>query len=485
MNVTMAIVTDVDLRKPASFISNFVTFAGGFKLSQLLGRNVGPGQANWMAASYPLTQSAFVLISGRLGAVYGHQKILLIGGGFLVVFSLINAFCSTYESFVSARALTGIGGGLLMPNAVAMLMIMVPPGRARNVTMAFFAASPPIGGWCGAILAGIFVELTDWKWLFIFIALLGAVVFGGLFFAFPKEQPVDKGGKIDYMGAALGLSSLLLFNFAWNQAPSVGWKTPYEIAIVILSVVLFGLFLVWEKKFAKEPVMPLKIFNAPTFTALVFVVLLTYMSFGISNWYMVAWQQLIRDWTVIQLAIGWIPFALGAVAAVGLAAWLIPRLDAQYILAIGVAVALVSNLLLATMPEQQTYWAQMFPAILLGSVCPDFVFVAAQVIASNSVGRREQGVAGSLIGTLNLYGVSLGLGFAGTIETEIVKDSKDELPGYRAALYFGVALAAAALIMDFAFVRLPKDDREGWSITADDDVPGVGTATGVEGGTAA
>lgn len=116
-----------------------------------------------------LTQSAFVLISGRLGAVYGHQKILLIGGGFLVVFSLINAFCSTYESFVSARALTGIGGGLLMPNAVAMLMIMVPPGRARNVTMAFFAASPPIGGWCGAILAGIFVELTDWKWLFIFM----------------------------------------------------------------------------------------------------------------------------------------------------------------------------------------------------------------------------------------------------------------------------------------------------------------------------
>lgn len=62
----------------------------------------------------------------------------------------------------------------------------------------------------------MFDKSTDDNCLTCTRALLGAVVFGGLFFAFPKEQPVDKGGKIDYMGAALGLSSLLLFNFAWK-----------------------------------------------------------------------------------------------------------------------------------------------------------------------------------------------------------------------------------------------------------------------------
>lgn len=207
--------------------------------------------------------------------------------------------------------------------------------------------------------------------------------------------------------------------------------------------------------------MPISIFAAPSFTALIFVVLLTYMSVGIALWYMVAWQQLIRDWTVIQLAVGWIPYCVGASLSVGVAAWLIPRVSAQYIMAIGILCSLTCMLLLATMPEQQIYWAQMFPAIAVGSICADFVYVAAQIIACNSVGKKEQGVAGSLVGTLNLYGNSLGLGFAGTIEVERVKQGAKEVDGFRAALYFGAALAVAALVLDFVFVRMPKHDLEG------------------------
>jgi MFS family permease len=248
---------------------------------------------------------------------------------------------------------------------------------------------------------------------------------------------------------------------------------------------MFSAFLVWESRFTAHPIMPLTIFRAPTFTALIFVVLLTYMSFGISLWYMTAWQQLVRGWSVLHYAAGFVPFGVGATAAVFLSAWLIPRLAAQWVMAIGVVMSLAANLILATMPAQQSYWAQTFPAIVLSSVCPDFVYVAAQIIASNSAGRKQQGVAGSLIGTLNLYGNALGLGFAGTIETEVAKGGgSDALRGYRAALYFGAALAVAALALDFAFVRMPKDEREGWD--GEEEVielgPVRGEATGVETG---
>ena len=95
--------------------------------------------------------------------------MLMVGGGIIFVFSLGNAFCTTYVTFVVMRALTGIGGGILMPNAVALLMIMAPPGRMRNVTLAIFAASPPVGALIGALLVGMFFELTEWKWFFIFM----------------------------------------------------------------------------------------------------------------------------------------------------------------------------------------------------------------------------------------------------------------------------------------------------------------------------
>jgi MFS family permease len=116
---------------------------------------------------HSLTQSAFVLISGRLGAVYGHSTLLQIGGAIIVVFSLINAFCTTYTSFIAVRALTGIGGGILMPNAVAAVTIMIPAGPARNLTLAVFAASPPIGALIGALIAGAVLEGTEGKWHFI------------------------------------------------------------------------------------------------------------------------------------------------------------------------------------------------------------------------------------------------------------------------------------------------------------------------------
>lgn len=113
--------------------------------------------------------------------------------------------------------------------------------------------------------------------------------------------------------------------------------------------------------------------------------------------------------------------------------------------------------------------------------CPDFVYTTAQIIASNSVRRSQQGVAASSIGTLNLYGNSLGLGFAGTVETEINKGSVDPVQGYRAALYFGAAIAAVGLVINVLFVRMKKDDREGWDDEADrlEDFEGQGTSTAV------
>ncbi|KAF9241890.1 hypothetical protein DTO006G1_1581 [Penicillium roqueforti] len=448
-------------------ISNMVGLAAGLEISRVLGAPVGPGKANWAAASYPLTQGTFVLVSGRLGSVYGHRNVLVAGSIWLVLWSLVNGFCTTFVSFNVVRALSGIGGALIMPNAVALISSTIPPGRSRNITLGFFGASAPIGSYLGAIWAGIFVQWTSWKWIFFGLAIMGAVVFGALGALLPPDRPVDRYGKIDWIGALLGTSGLILFNVAWNQAPASGWNAPFEIVIITVSILLLALFGLWEYRFADTPIMPLDIWATPSFAVLVFVVLLSFMSNGIFLWYMVAWMQLLRGKTILQFGIEWTPFVIVATAGTFIAAWLIPRLAAQWILAIGSATILIANILLATMPVQQMYWAQVFPATIFMAFCPDFVYVAAQIVASNSVKRRQQGIAASLIATLNLYGNSLGLGFAGTIETEVNKKRPDQVLGFRAALYFGAGIALLAVILDMLFVRVIKDEREGWSDPAD------------------
>lgn len=220
--------------------------------------------------------------------------------------------------------------------------------------------------------------------------------------------------------------------------------------------------------------MPLDIWTAPSFLAVILVVLFSVMSYGIALWYMVAWQQIVRQWSVLHFAAGLAPHAVFGGAAAPIAAWLISRVAAQWILAFGAMTVLLSSVLLVTMPEQQTYWAQVFPATILMSLCPDFIFCAAQIIATNSVKRHEQGVAGSLVSLLQLYGASIGLGFAGTVEANTNEGGTATLQGYRSALYLAIGLAIAALVIDIFFVRVPKDKREGWTDDSESSTDQIG-----------
>lgn len=115
-----------------------------------------------------LTQGTFVLVSGRLGSVYGHKNILLVGGFWFMLWSFLNIPCISFLSFCIARGFTGIGGALIAPNAVAMISITFPPGKMRNLCLGIFGAAAPIGGYMGAVFAGVFTQFTPWWYLFLF-----------------------------------------------------------------------------------------------------------------------------------------------------------------------------------------------------------------------------------------------------------------------------------------------------------------------------
>lgn len=144
------------------------------------------------------------------------------------------------------------------------------------------------------------------------------------------------------------------------------------------------------------------------------------------------------------------------------AAWLVPRVPAQVIIGLGCLAMTAMNVLLATIPAELTYWAMAFPAMFLSAFTIDLIVTAAQIVASNTVPMKHQGVAGSLVGTLLSYGMSTGLGFAGTVEVNTFENGNNLLRGYHSAAYLAVGLAGASLILSVVFIRIPKDTREGW-----------------------
>jgi MFS family permease len=162
-----------------------IPYGAGINSALAIGEQLGvsPEESAWIVAAYPqvslssedctdnfrLTQGTFVLVGGRIGAIYGHKNVAAAGGVWWVVFTLISGFMKSVVSLSVLRALSGIGGAFIVPNAVAILTITFPPGHMRNISVGLFGAMAPIGAAGGSVFPGFFVQLLPWKWLFFFL----------------------------------------------------------------------------------------------------------------------------------------------------------------------------------------------------------------------------------------------------------------------------------------------------------------------------
>jgi hypothetical protein len=132
-----------------------------------------------------------------------------------------------------------------MPNGLALLGGLYGPSQRKNMAFALFGACAPGGALLGYTFAGIFAELVWWPWTFwsFGIALFCIAIAAQVAIPDPQDEKPGLVGKdfmgaiweLDLLGAVVGITALILFNFAWNQAPldGVGWSSPYIIASTI------------------------------------------------------------------------------------------------------------------------------------------------------------------------------------------------------------------------------------------------------------
>lgn len=445
------------------------SFSSMLLILNMVGESFGvqnPSLLNWPVAGFSLTAGTFLIFSGRLGDVFGYKLMLLIGFSWFSLWSLVAglAIYSGYTLFIVARVSQGIGSAICIPNALAILGAAYPAGHRKAMVFALFGAMAPVGAMTGTICATA-ISLLWWPWVYfastIALALLAVVTH----FIVPSIQSRKLGQKLtlenlavklDLVGAATGVSALILFSFAWNQAPIVGWDAPQVIATLISGVALFWAFVWIELHHAEHPLLPLDAFNSDV--AFVLAALACGWSmFGIWVYYVVAWLENVRHLSPILTVVWLMPILVtGALASVITGVLLGPAgFRPATVMAMAMAFFTAGMALFATVPVDQVYWAQTFLSTAILPFGMDMSFPAATLILSNAVKKEHQGIAASLVSTIVNYSTSLGLGFAGTLEVHVRNGGKTEadlVRGYRSALYMAVGLAAFGLVISLIYV---------------------------------
>lgn len=433
-----------------------------------MSRDLGVSQlrAQWVASSYTLSYGCSLLISGRLADIFGRRWLFLGGMLTAVIFTFISGAVKVFVPLCIIRAIVGVGLALATPAAFGIVGINFRDPKSRTIAYGSMSMGNPVGASVAMIVGGAMASAGGSGWAYLYYVLGGIalipLVLG--FFVIPKDpqpdRPIDK--RVDWFGGFLITAALCLFTFSITESgiSKKGWRTPYIITLLVVSIVLLVAFGVWERYIEKHtslpPIVKMSMLSRNGF-GLTKVCLTAFLPFiAIAGWiYLVSlYYQDYKHYSPFGSALHSLPASLCGVIAAVAVMWVVPRFRAPHILAVGGILSGAACLLYAAEPVDTTYWAMEFIACCCLPFGADMTVAVGSILMSNMSRDDEQSVAGALFQTSVQIGQALGTCVTSLIVSEVHRNSGDLLQGIRAAFYFCAAFPWAIAI--FAVFGLRK-----------------------------
>ena len=415
----------------------------------------------WVVNAYLLTFGGFLLLGGRLGDLFGHRRLFLIGISLFTLASIACGISTTQGLLVGARAVQGLGGAVVSAVALSLMMNLFTEQAERAKAMGIFGFVMAGGGSLGVLLGGILTDTINWHWIFLVNVPIGVAVVILTLRLLPAAPGSAAGGRLDVAGALTVTASLMLAVYAIVNGNSTGWATGQTLGLLAGAVVLLALFIGIEAR-VPSPLMPLGLFRLRNIvTANVVGVLWAAAMFA---WFFVSalYLQLVLGYSPLKVGLAFLPanLIMGAFS-IGLSAKLVMRFGFRIPLAAGLSVAAVGLALFARAPVGGSFIVDVLPSMILLGVGAGMAFNPVLLAAMSDVEPSESGLASGVVNTAFMMGGALGLAILVSLaasRTDTLRAS-GEGPlaalngGYHLAFLAGALFAALSAAIGAVFLR--------------------------------
>ncbi|MEV0594197.1 DHA2 family efflux MFS transporter permease subunit [Nonomuraea cavernae] len=387
----------------------------------------------WVTSGYLLALAVFLITAGKLGDLFGHKRVFLIGVvgfaltsvgiGFSAELAEIVPGVTPVGALIGLRVLQGLFGALLQPAALALLRGAFP-GEKLNQAMGAWGAIIGLSSAAGPIVGGVLVEKVSWESVFFINAPVGiiALVMGIFLIKEPRTQTL---ARIDWAGVVL--LSGAMFALVWSiiKAPEWGWGDSKTIGFLAGFAVLIGLFIFWQSR-AKQPLVPLSLFrNASISIGVVLMTMVTFAMFG-AMFFLGFFFQGVHGLSPLDAGLRMLPMSAGMIVASPLAGFLLGRLGPKITMTAGLLITALSMFLMSQLSIDATFVDTSIPFVLLAfGLSP--VFVGATEIIVGNAPIELSGVAGGLQQSAMQVGGALGTAILGAV---MAAEISTKLPGY-------------------------------------------------------
>jgi EmrB/QacA subfamily drug resistance transporter len=426
----------------------------------------------WVVNAYLLTFGGLLLLGGRLGDLYGHRRLFLIGVSLFTVASLACGLSTSQGMLVGARAVQGIGGAVASAVSLSLTMTLFTEPAERAKAMGIFGFVASGGGSIGVLLGGVLTDSLDWHWIFLVNLPIGVLVVALALRLLPSSHGAHVSGRLDVAGAVTVTAALMLAVYAIVNGNQNGWESLQTLGLLAVAAALLATFVAIESN-VDSPLMPLGLLRLRNvaFANLAGVL----WAAAMFAWFFLSalYLQLVLGYTPLQVGLAFLPgnLIMGALS-IGVSARLVMRFGIKPPLATGLLVAGTGLLLFARAPVDGSYVVDVLPGMLLLGFGAGIAFNPILLAAMSDVAPEEAGLASGFVNTAFMMGGAVGL----AVLASIAASRTDTLSasgrgpvaaltgGYHAAFVAGALCAAAAAAVGALLLRTRREPHPAGSL---------------------
>src|SRR5215207_1436458 len=366
----------------------------------------------WVVDAYTLVFAGLLLTAGSLGDRFGRKGALTVG---LVIFggaSAAAAFAGGVGSLIGARAVMGIGAALIMPATLSILTNVFTDARERALAIGLWSGVAGIAVALGPVTGGFLLEHFWWGSVFIVnVPIVIAAIVAGHFLVPTSRNP--KRPKLDLVGAGLSIVGLGALVAAIIEAPSNGWTDPVILAGFAIAVGALTSFVWWERRI-DEPMLDVRFFANPRFTAA--SVNVTLVFFALFGFIFLATQylQFVLGYSAFEAGLRTLPFAFALMVMAPLSSKAVQWFGTKRVVVTGMLLFASGLAVASTSTVDTGYGRVMLAMVLMGAGMGLSVAPATESIMG-ALPLHQAGVGSAVNDTSRELGGALGVAIVGSM----------------------------------------------------------------------
>ncbi len=376
-------------------------------------------QASWISTAYIIANAVFVPVFGKLGDMIGRKKLYLAGIIGFTLTSMLAGLAWNFPAIIFFRVLQAITVSIDYPIALSIIAYNFPQPKQRAMAMGMWSAIFAAAIIFGPLLGGPLIDTFGWRSVFYVNVPLGAL---GTFMAmrFIKETVKEFKGlhHFDYEGSILLGICLGTMVLVLDQGQTWGWGSEASVLSYIVTAVSGYLF-IWYERRQKEPVVDLKFFKIPSFTAAIITSFISFMGMIGGIFLIPLFVQTYLGYSVTKSGYVFIPMAFGMMISAQMGARLSQVMPGKYLTAVGMFWAAFVMYQFTGLDIRWSFWHIAGLLFLLAAGLGAGLPTLTQA-ATSTVPIEEVGVASSVLALARNISAAFGTAIFATILTNSV-----------------------------------------------------------------